>query len=84
MLGISICNNIRCSPLSFTISLQALVQKRAVLKMYQSLMMSFHLLMICLVFAMNVGYCRTEGNVRAISSVSSLDSLFNKYIKHLQ
>lgn len=49
--------------------------------MYQSLMMSFQFLMICLVLAMNVEYSRTEGNMRAILSLTSLESLFNKYIK---
>lgn len=49
--------------------------------MYQSLMMSFQFFMIYLVLAMNVRYSRTEGNMRAILSLTSLESLLNKYIK---
>lgn len=49
--------------------------------MYQSLIMSFQFLLICLVLAMNVGFSRTEGNMREILSLISLESLFNKYIK---
>lgn len=33
--------------------------------------MLFKFLMICLVFAMNVGYCKTEGNMQSIINFTS-------------